>query len=70
MVPPSRIVCFTELVVVRVGLAKCIEYICLLGFDNWQPRALFNQMVLTSQRIQTEDTTILDGSGLGSLAHL
>ena len=36
---------FTKWVVVGVGLAKYIEYIWLLCFDNLQPRALFNQVV-------------------------
>ena len=41
---------FNKWVAVGVELAKCIMYICLLRFDNWQPGALFNQVSWLSQR--------------------
>jgi len=63
IVPPSQIVRFTEwVVVIGVRVMKYIEYIYLLGFDNWQPGSLFNQMVLTVTKIKMGDTTGLDGS--------
>ena len=54
--------CFTKWVVIRIGLAKCIEYICLLRFDNWQLGHCSTKWSWLLQMTQTGDTTGLDGS--------